>query len=265
MTLHHTFKHQGRARGIVYILLFMSLFALSGDLFAQAPAYYIGLPSATSGVGPIFWYSATANKGEWRYLANSFNGTPGAGYISKVWWRAHVHGSGVMTLTNLQIWIGQVNSTFSTAPTAWATGLTLAYSSATATIPIAPGNSYWYGWTLQNPVPYNPNQAIIIQVCKDNVTGVSGTNTSSFQTAAFNSFSIGTTCAAAGITNNTYMFDFGFDLGGSPSFNDASISSLLAPVNLLGPVRHQGTIDELRQAESELLHHQVDLRRRTAA
>ncbi|MDH7515807.1 MAG: hypothetical protein QHI48_08040, partial [Bacteroidota bacterium] len=230
MNLREILNALGATGGVLLFILSFTILT-GGTLTAQTPQYYVGQASATSGVSPSFWQSNTYEQVEYRYPPNQFNTVPPSGYITKVYWRGHVWQAQPMTYTNLRIWIGQNNNTYSTAPATWTTGLVQVYNAATTVINHQ-GNYAWFGITLQMPVPYNPTQTIVIRACHDGVTGASGTNTLSFVSGSYAATAYGTNCSSGITSNPSYRFDFGLDLGMSPYFNDAGLTSLASPLNI---------------------------------
>ncbi|MBI5647443.1 MAG: hypothetical protein HY962_10970, partial [Ignavibacteriae bacterium] len=207
------------------VSVFALVFCLGSAAVAQTPGYYNNASSSTTNVYP---FSSTVNKVQNQFLANEFPGAY-AGNITKVYWMGAA--AGTTTYTNMKIWIGQANTTFSTSTTTFATGLTQVYNQASTQITITAANQ-WFGIQLQTPFPYNPNQALIVLVCHEGYSG-SGIGIRYPGASATPPYRRiwGSGCTtASGTGTDGGNYNFGFDLA-SPNYNDAGISGLLSPVN----------------------------------
>ncbi|MBE0646013.1 MAG: hypothetical protein IH600_18165, partial [Bacteroidetes bacterium] len=220
-----------RRRGLGFIVfLTVMLFCFGPQASAQTPQYSYGL--ATGG-NAIPWNPISTTYQKWQgfYSAGMFTGAY-AGNITKVYFQRYSASSGT-TYSNFSISIGQSSSTtFSTGQ--WFTPMTTALSAATYTIPAGAANA-WFEIQLSTPVYYNPNQALIIQVCSSGLSAGSGITIrdgGSMTSPNVGRLYGGPGCTAATPSGYTasYRQNFGFDL--SPALpDDAGISALTSPVN----------------------------------
>ncbi|PLX31411.1 MAG: hypothetical protein C0600_05800, partial [Ignavibacteria bacterium] len=216
---------------MAFVLLAITL---TGSLYAQTPSYYYG--SATGG-NNIPWnpnVSTTWQKWQGFYGPGAFTGAF-PGNITKVYFQRY-QATGGTTFSNFGVYIGQsTSSTFSTS--SWYTPVTQALYASSYTIP-AGNTGQWFEITLTTPVYYNPNQALIVQICSNGVTGGSGFAVMDGGPAPGNPapnigrlYGGGSGCstAAPSGSSGSYHQNFGFDIAPATPDN-AGITELLAPV-----------------------------------
>jgi hypothetical protein len=193
---------------------------------AQTPQYS---NNSTGGSNNVFPFGSTSTmKVQQNYMNNEFSGAY-AGNIVTVFWRRNTTST-LTTYTNLKIWLGQNPANAFPSTTSFYTPVTLVYSAASTAIAAGNAND-WFSITLQTPFYYNPNQALVVQVCHEGYTGGGiQLRTSSVTTPPFRRIWASTCTTNPGSSTDGNWYDFGFNM--NPALpDDAGISALVSPIN----------------------------------
>lgn len=209
-------KRMGR-----FMFCLMGLLVLN-QIYAYAqPQYSVG--STTSGANSIPFGTGTwaDSRCQMLYLPSDFGSVPAGMAISTIYFVPT--SSGAVTFTDLVIDIGQDNITTLTN-SSWVAGLTNAFNRASYSTTRT--TNQWWAITLDNPIPYDPTQPLIIDVKKVNATSSVAlrNQTGSGNRRAYSSSS--TSSSPTGASSTRYSF--GFDLIALAPDN-AGITKLVSP------------------------------------
>ena len=204
--------------------MFLAMFSFAGQA-QNMPQYYVDGATGTN----VFPFSTTTSPHtQHHYLANEFTGAY-SGNITKIWFKRG-NTTGNSTFTNLTVKLGQTSSASFPYTTTFTTGLTTCYNATSTTIPGGSTND-WFGITLQTPFPYNPNQALIVNICQDGYTNGIYVRYRGMSTPPYRRIYGGASCSATGgYGSDGSRYSFGIDM--SPALpDDAGIAKLLSPVD----------------------------------
>lgn len=203
--------------------LFLStVVLLSGHLAFAQPQYSVG--STTSGSNAIPFGSGTWNsyRCQFLYLPGDFGVVPPGMAISKIYFVPTSNQTGVMT--DFRVDIGQSNITGLTS-SAWQAGLTTVFNSGSYNFSVTSGQ--WWEIELQNPIPFDPTQSLIIDARKTNTTAGFSLRNQSASPGNRRAYGPSTNASPSGASTTRYTF--GFDLIPLAPDN-AGISKITAPI-----------------------------------
>ena len=216
-----------RRRGKLFrVALTVLVFLFAIPLVAQVtPQYYLG---GGTGSNSFPLNSTSTRKTEHHYLANEFPGAY-AGNITHVYLQRSGTYSSSSTYTDLTVSLAQTASSAFPSNTTFYTPVTQVYYAASTVIPAGAADE-WFVIPLTTPFPYDPSQALIVQICQAGYSsGISLRNTST-STPPYRRIYGASSCAAtSGSSNDGYRYSFGFDLI-NPLPNNAGISELTSPL-----------------------------------
>ena len=197
------------------------------EISAQTPQY-----SYTAALGgnsiPLGGGTWADQRGQFLYPPGDFGNVPAGMAIEKIYFRA----SGtypLSTYNNFRVSIGQ-NSTTTALTNNWETGLTQALQASSFSLGPTILNQ-WLEIPLDNPIPYNPNEVLIVETYQTGTTGgiallAGGQPLNNNYTGATQNY--GSSSALTAAASRIYSYQFGFDLI-SLSPNDAGVKSIDKP------------------------------------
>lgn len=207
-------------KSILFILPAL-LFVFVNKIKAQTPQYAFTVGTSTANSIP---FGSTSNRRQMIYYPSNFGATMG-GTITKIYIKASAVVS--CSFSDFTILMGQTTLSNFTAGPYITTGLdTVFYAPTFAVSSTATGN--WIVVTLQKPYYYNNISNFIFDASQSAYSpGFSG----AYATTGVTARSLYGTRTAATASLQDRLVQFGFDFAPTFPYNNASISSLVSPVN----------------------------------
>lgn len=152
------------------LLLTSLLVAGSVLLFAQTPMFF---NTNSAGGGNVFPFGnlAASRKVQWFIPPNSLGAVAPGNNITKVWFQAGSTASQTYPIFTIKLKNGSGTGLTGVASGPIEPGMTVVYSAVNQTLSTTTG--VWFGFNLQTPWLYNPNQPLIVEV-EHNATSGSG-------------------------------------------------------------------------------------------
>jgi hypothetical protein len=183
-------------------LLFVLAVLFTATGWAQQ---FFMLQGTTNNVYPFG--STLSNKTQWLYRPSNFTTTPGAGNITKLYFKTW-NGAASYTATYSNFTIRMVNTALNAfANTTFVTGATPVFTGNPVTVP-ATGQFTWFSFTLQTPFTYT-GQNFIIEIEQN---GLIGGVTLNCTNAAGSQRIFGNYGNATGTNFDNNIGDLGFDM-----------------------------------------------------
>lgn len=186
------------------LLTAISFLCLIIQANAQTPQYYVGaLSGGGTGTESTPFATTTDNQIQLLYPTGGYNTTPASGYITKLYFKAGSTASA--SYTNVTLKLG--NSTLTTLPLSWTTGLTTVYNKATT---ISGSTNQWFAIALDIPFYYDNTKSLVVEISQSG-SGSGPTLVSNTGSSAYTHV-YGSAGSATPSNQDISVYDFGMDV-----------------------------------------------------